>query len=97
MSEEILTRVFEPFFTTKPQGQGTGLGLATVYGIVKQSGGYIWISSTPGSGCLPSTSICRAWMKRRLPLVAEPGRAKRISERYGDNSGVGRRRISAGK
>ena len=50
MPPAVLEHAFEPFFTTKPVNQGSGLGLAMVYGVVKQIAGYVWIDSTPGRG-----------------------------------------------
>ncbi|MDB4957916.1 MAG: sensor hybrid histidine kinase [Myxococcales bacterium] len=66
MSEDVVARVFEPFFSTKPRGKATGLGLSTVYGIVRQNGGFVSVRSTVGEGSVFSIY---------LPRSAEPAAA----------------------
>lgn len=62
MTPEVMAKIFEPFFSTKDVGKGTGLGLSTVYGIVKQTGGYVFPTSTPGKG-----TTFRVYLPRHIP------------------------------
>ena len=83
MSREVLARAFEPFFSTKPKDQGTGLGLATVYGIVTQAGGYAQIYSEPGHGTsvsamLPASDEAASTTTSVPVTVPAPGRGETI-------------------
>ena len=91
MTPAVVARIFEPFFTTKPVGKGTGLGLATVYGIVKQSGGFIRVESEPGYGTsfeLLFPGATEAEVDRTMPVPTPSARGSETIVLVEDDAGV---------
>jgi two-component system cell cycle sensor histidine kinase/response regulator CckA len=90
MSDEVKQKIFEPFFSTKEIGRGTGLGLSTVYGIIKQTGGYIFAESEEGEG-----TVMRVYLPRyaedaaEAEIEPEPAKAERKPEKPKDLTGRG--------